>query len=163
MSLMLAMGLALSPAQALATGISGSSNTVSANAGPDQTITLPTNRVTLVGSSAGFTGFAPPGYTWTKLSGSGNIDSPSSSTTDISSLTQGTSVFRLTAFDGVDTAIDDVTITVNPAGLGGGGTGGGATVDAGPDQILAYPNDTTVLSGSSTGIYMDTSFWFSNF
>ncbi len=136
-------------AHAQSTGTGGGAT---ANAGPDQTITLPTNSVNLSGSSTGINGFTIY-YSWTLLSGSGNISSPSSATTTVTGLTQGTSTFRFVATNNTgDTAYDDVNIVVNPAGLGGGGTGSGATVDAGPDQTLYYPNDSTTLSGSSIGI-----------
>jgi hypothetical protein len=144
-ALIIGVTLSSSVAQAQSTGTGGG---VNANAGSDQTITLPTNSVTLSGSSTGFSGFVPPSYSWARIQGSGNINSPSQAMTNITGLTQGTSVFRLTAYDGFQTAIDDVSIIVNPAGLGGGG----ATVDAGSDQTLYYPNDTTTLSGSSNGI-----------
>lgn len=134
-------------AQTLSTG-GGSSAT--ANAGPDQTITLPTNSVTLSGSSTGINGFVIY-YSWTRLSGSGTISSPSSASTTVTGLTQGTSTFRFMATNNTgDTAYDDVNITVNAGGPGTGGTG--ASVNAGPDQTLYYPNDSTVLSGSSSGI-----------
>lgn len=126
------------------------SDVASANAGPDQTITPPTSTTTLYGSSTGVSGIVLY-YSWTKLSGSGTIISPTQATTNITDLTSGTSVFRLTVTNNTGTSVsDDVNIFVN--GLGGGGTGSGATVDAGPDQTLYYPTDYTNLSGSSTGI-----------
>jgi hypothetical protein len=121
----------------------------SADAGPDQTITLPTNSVTVSGTSSGINGFVIY-YSWTSLSGTGNIVSPSSATTDITGLTAGTHTFRFTATNNTgDTAWDDVNIIVNPAGGPGGSV---ATVNAGPDQVIYYPTDQTNLVGSSSGI-----------
>ena len=123
----------------------------SANAGPDQTITLPTSQVTLSGSSTGVSGIVLY-YTWTKLSGSGNIVSPTSATTDVTGLTVGTSVFRLTVTNNTGTTVtDDVNIFVNGMSGGGGGTGG-ATAYAGPDQTLRPLSTQTTLSGTANGI-----------
>lgn len=123
------------------------SGTPTANAGPDQTITLPTSSVTVSGSSTGINGFVIY-YSWVSLTGAGNITSASSATTDITGLTAGTHTFRFTATNNTgDTASDDINIIVNPAIISGG-----ASVNAGPDQTLYYPNDFTNLSGSSTGI-----------
>lgn len=122
-----------------------------ADAGPDQTITLPNSMVNLSGSSTGFNGFVPPTYSWSKLSGSGTINSPSSANTSVTGLTGGTSVFMLTVTDNVYTVTDTVNIYVNSIGGGGGGTGS-ATANAGPDQTIYYPSDSANVSGSSTGI-----------
>lgn len=87
-----------------------------ANAGADKSITLPTNTVTVTG-----TGTDPDGsivsYAWTKQSGgAATIASPSSASTAINGLTQGSYVFRLTVTDNKGaTAFDDVAVTVNAA------------------------------------------------
>ncbi|MBA2746447.1 MAG: carbohydrate-binding protein, partial [Flavisolibacter sp.] len=71
-----------------------------ANAGSAQTITLPTNSVTLTGS-----GTDPDGtiasYAWTKVSGpdGGTITSPAQASTTVTGLTQGSYTFRLTVTD----------------------------------------------------------------
>ncbi|MBC7947767.1 MAG: PKD domain-containing protein [Chitinophagaceae bacterium] len=84
-----------------------------ANAGADQTITLPTTAVRLTGS-----GSDPDGtiisYTWTKVSGIGGvITSPNSASTDVVGLAIGTYVFRLTITDNSGaTDTDEVTIIV---------------------------------------------------
>jgi hypothetical protein len=88
-----------------------------ANAGPDQSITLPTNTVTVSGL-----GTDPDGtiatYGWSKVSGpSGDaISTPSSQSTDITFTTSGTYIYRLTVTDnsgGVDT--NDMQVIVSPA------------------------------------------------
>lgn len=113
-----------------------------ANAGVDQSITLPTSTVTLSGS-----GTDPDGtiasYTWTKISGSGTITSAGTASTTITSLTTGTNVYRLTVTDNAGaTAFDDVVITVNPA------PNVPPSANAGTDQTITLPTSTTTLSGS---------------
>ncbi|MDX2045896.1 MAG: AbfB domain-containing protein [Chitinophagaceae bacterium] len=117
-----------------------------ANAGADQTITLPTNSTTLNGS-----GTDPDGtittYAWTKVSGpAGNtISSPSSASTAVGALTQGVYVFRLTVTDNIGaTASDDVQVTVNPA------PNQLPTANAGSDQTVILPSTSSVLTGSGT-------------
>lgn len=88
--------------------------TSSVNAGPDQTITLPTNSVTLNGSYT--SGLSLENVsTWSRVSGSGTITDPSNVVTTITGLTAGTSVFKLSLNDGTTTVSDTVSITVNPA------------------------------------------------
>jgi hypothetical protein len=87
-----------------------------ANAGPDQTITLPTNSVTLNGSSS----FDPDGtvvkFLWSKVSGpSGSlITSPAQAVTSVKNLVEGTYQFRLIVTDNLGgSASDVVQIAVN--------------------------------------------------
>jgi hypothetical protein len=104
--------------------VSGNTATVcsgapSANAGSDQSITLPVSTVTLNGSATPGAGHTIVGYNWSNISGpnSPTIVSPSSASTVINGLIQGTYVFRLNvAQDDEQFAIDDVIITVLPAG-----------------------------------------------
>jgi len=87
------------------------------NAGADQTITLPTNSVTLSGSASDPDGTIAS-YQWSKISGPGTftIESPNSKSTKISNLVAGTYVFRLTAKNNAGAMdYDDVTVKVNPA------------------------------------------------
>lgn len=90
-----------------------SSATPTANAGTDQTITLPTSSVTLDGSGSGGT---ISSYTWTQLSGpnTASLATPSAVTCVASSMIAGTYKFKLSLNAGVST--DSVLITVNPAG-----------------------------------------------
>lgn len=86
-----------------------------ANAGSDQSITLPTDSITLMGSATDADGTIIS-YAWTKISGpsSFTITSPDSALTTITGLVQGTYVFRLTAEDDDNaTGSDDVQVTVN--------------------------------------------------
>lgn len=86
-----------------------------ANAGADNTITLPTNSVTLVGS-----GTDPDGtiasYLWEQTIGAAAIiTTPNAATTTVTGLVEGTYEFRLTVTDNQGaTHQDTVQITVNP-------------------------------------------------
>jgi hypothetical protein len=82
-----------------------------ANAGPDQTISLPVNSVTIGGEDWPKDGTV----NWAKVSGpsSYHIISPFSSTTQITGLVAGVYKFRKTVtMIHTDSAIDDVTVTV---------------------------------------------------
>ena len=87
------------------------------DAGPDQTITLPSNVATLVGSASD-DGVPGTGLTflWTKVSGPGTVtfaNAAAASTTATFSL-QGSYVLQLAANDGLATSTDTLTVTVNP-------------------------------------------------
>lgn len=91
-----------------------------ANAGADQSITLPTNSVNLSGSGVAGTSHVITSYTWTQISGPNiaTINNPSAASTTVSNLIQGIYVFRLTVTqDDSQTGSDDVQITVNPIGV----------------------------------------------
>jgi hypothetical protein len=98
----------------------GSSSSPTANAGSDQTITLPTSSITLNGSSSSG---SITSYAWTEVSGpnTASISSPSSATTTVTGLIQGVYTFKLSINGGAST--DQVTVTVNAAGSGGGSSG----------------------------------------
>lgn len=121
----------------------GSTNTApTANAGIDQTIQLPINSVTLVGS-----GNDPDGtivtYAWTKVSGTGGtITSPSSASTTITGLSAGTYQYKLTVTDnGGLQGSDNVVIIVSPANIP-------PTANAGTDQAIQLPISSTTLTGT---------------
>jgi poly(3-hydroxybutyrate) depolymerase len=91
-----------------------------ANAGTDQAITLPTNTTTLNGSGTAVNGATINRYAWIKTSGpsGGTISDSTLQNPGISNLVQGTYTFTLTVFDNNGlSGSDDVTITVNAAGL----------------------------------------------
>ena len=117
-----------------------------ANAGIDQTITLPDNIINLSGN-----GNDPDGtitaYSWTKIYGpvAGNIATASSATTMVSGLTEGIYSFELTVTDNHSaTGKDTIEITVNPE------PNEAPTAEAGPNQTITLPVNTVTLSGSGT-------------
>jgi hypothetical protein len=116
-----------------------------ANAGLDQTITLPASSVTLNGSGSDPDGTIAT-YAWTKVSGAGgSITSPSFASTTVTGLTAGSYTFRLTVTDnGGATAIDDVVINVNAA------ANQLPTANAGADQTITLPTNSVSLAGSGT-------------
>ena len=118
-----------------------------ANAGSNQTITLPTNSTTLTGSGTGANGAVIVSYSWTQVSGgAATIVSPSSSSTGISGLAQGTYVFQLTVTDNHGlTGTSTVTVTVNAA------VNVAPTANAGANQTITLPTNSTTLTGSGTG------------
>jgi hypothetical protein len=141
-----------------------------ANAGADQTITLPVSSVILSGTGSDPDGNAVT-YKWTKVSGSsGTLINDTSASASVSSLKAGDYVFRLTVTDvkGTSTS-DDVEITVkapstqndngngNNNNSGGNDNSGGNNNNSGNNdgskgnnpeidfQITAYPNPSPSL------------------
>jgi len=117
-----------------------------ANAGSSQTITLPTNSITLNGTASTAPSGTITNYLWTKISGpsSGTISSPSASVTSVSILTEGTYQFQLTVTDNngkTGTAV--VSITVKPAPLP-------PVANAGSPQTITLPTNSITLNGSAS-------------
>jgi hypothetical protein len=117
-----------------------------ADAGTDQTIQLPVSQVTVNGSGSTDADGTITTYAWTKISGPSTftITSPSSVSTTITGLVEGTYVFRLTVTDndgGTDT--DDITIVVQPVNVA-------PTAVAGADQSITLPTDNVSVNGSSS-------------
>jgi predicted esterase len=117
-----------------------------ARAGTDITITLPTNSITLNGSTSSDGDGTISSYAWTKVSGGvATIASPSSSTTGVSGLVQGTYVFKLkvTDNDGA-TAEDQISVTVNPA------ANVAPVARAGSDVTITLPANSVTLNGGTS-------------
>ncbi|HMO33806.1 MAG TPA: right-handed parallel beta-helix repeat-containing protein, partial [Lacibacter sp.] len=119
-----------------------------ANAGPDRTITLPTNTVTLNGS-----GTDPDGsiasFQWVRLSGPNTptIVSPTAAQTVINNLIQGTYQFELRVTDNLGAiGRDTVQVTVNPA------PNQAPTANAGPDLSITLPTNSVTLNGSGSDV-----------
>jgi hypothetical protein len=116
-----------------------------ANAGSDQTITLP-SAATLNGSAID-DGLPSCGLTflWSQVSGPSlvNFNAPASSSTTVSFSAPGTYVLRLMASDFQTTNSDDVTITVNPLDP----ANQPPSVNAGSDQTITLPS-TATLNGT---------------
>jgi len=122
-------------------------NPPTANAGPDQTITLPTNSVILSGSGADTDG-SIVGYQWTKISGpaAGTITNPTTAATSVTGLAQGVYQFELRVTDNAGAfGRDTVQVTVNPAA-----SNIPPVANAGPDQIITLPTNSVILSGNGT-------------
>ncbi len=118
-----------------------------ANAGPNQSITLPANSVTLNGTAS----YDPDGtiaaYSWQKLSGAGAITITNSNmvTPSVVGLQQGTYVFQLTVTDNQGaTGTAQVTVIVNA------GVAQAPIASAGTDTTIAFPASTAVLDGSGS-------------
>ncbi|MEO8428044.1 MAG: LamG-like jellyroll fold domain-containing protein, partial [Verrucomicrobiota bacterium] len=113
------------------------------NAGPDQTITLPSS-ASLSGSATDDGLPNPPNtltFHWSQVSGPGTSTfvNANAASTAVSFSQAGTYVLRLSASDSLLSTTDDITVTVNQPPV----------VNAGPDQTLTLPNSAT-LSGSAT-------------
>jgi len=98
-----------------------------ANAGSDQTVTLPAS-ASLAGTASDDGLPGPPAAlttTWSMVSGPGTVTfgNASALSTTAGFSTAGTYVLRLRATDSVLATTDDVTVTVNPAVAGTGLTG----------------------------------------
>jgi hypothetical protein len=118
-----------------------------ANAGSDQTITLPSNTVSLSGSGADADGTIVS-YHWSKLSGpSGDaISNSNSASTSVTGLLQGTYQYVLQVTDnGSASGSDTVRIQVNAAVQNAT-----PTVYAGSDQSITLPTNTGSLNGSGS-------------
>ncbi|HEX6257182.1 MAG TPA: hypothetical protein VFZ70_15345, partial [Euzebyales bacterium] len=92
------------------------------SAGPDQSITLPTDSVNLDGTVSDDGMPDPPGAlttSWSEVSGPGTVTFGNASAVDTTATfpATGSYVLRLTASDGQKTASDELTVTV--AGAGG--------------------------------------------
>ncbi|MEP6746548.1 MAG: PKD domain-containing protein [Bacteroidota bacterium] len=117
------------------------------NAGPDVTITLPANSVTLNGDQS----YNPAGgaltYSWTFISGpaSFTITGASTATPVISNLAVGAYNIQLKVTNAQGSSSEDqVTITVSPA------PAVPPVADAGADITITLPTNTAVLDGSAS-------------
>lgn len=88
--------------------------TLTANAGADKTITLPTSSLNITGSGTAASGNVIWYYKWTKVSGPGcNLNYVSKPTLYVYNMNAGTYVFKLVVTDNEGaTASDQVTVTV---------------------------------------------------
>ena len=118
-----------------------------ANAGANQTITLPVNTVSLNGSGSSITSGSIVSYSWEKVSGPGaTISNANTAVTNVTGLQAGTYVFQLTVIgsNGIS-ASSKVTVTVNPAVVVVSYQP--PVANAGNDTTIAIPANSVVLSG----------------
>jgi gliding motility-associated-like protein len=116
--------------------ITRDANPTTANAGVDQTI---------CSAASSFTGNAPATGTgtWTLISGTGTIVSPSSAGSAVNGLSTGANVFQWTISNGTcPSSSDQVTITRDP---------NPSVANAGPDQTICSSSATFVGSLPSVG------------
>jgi len=124
-----------------------------ANAGSNQTITLPTNSINLSGSGSDADG-SISSFKWAKISGPSNynIVNPASPVTVVSGMVQGVYNFQLTVTDNLGaTGVATIQVTVN-AGINTAlSTSNKAPVaNAGNDTTIIYPDNSITLNGSGT-------------
>jgi lysophospholipase L1-like esterase len=115
-------------------------------AGPDQSITLPVNTVTVTGSGTDQDGTIAS-YQWTKVSGPSQytIVSPTQAQTVINNLVPGVYRFELKVTDNLGAiGTDTLTITVNSA------ANLPPVANAGADKTITLPTNTVTVTGSGT-------------
>jgi gliding motility-associated-like protein len=117
-----------------------------ANAGPDITITLPTNTVTVNGSGSDVNG-SVASYLWTKVSGpTATAAGTTTATLNLSALVAGSYVYSLKVTDNLGAiGTDNVTITVNSNVVNQV-----PTVNAGVDKTIQLPANTTNLTATAS-------------
>jgi hypothetical protein len=116
-------------------------------AGPDMTITLPTNSILLDGSQSSDPDGTITGWQWTKISGpaSFEINRVDTSITTTGLLVQGVYQFELKVTDNLGaSARDTLQVTVNKAGT----VKHPPVACAGPDQTITLPQNSVLLDGS---------------
>jgi len=118
-----------------------------ANAGANQTLTLPTNSTSLNGSASSDPDGTIASYSWSQVSGpGGTITNATGASTTVIGLTAGTYVFKLVVTDNSGaTATANVTVVVNPA------VNLPPTANAGADQTITLPTNSVNVDGSASG------------
>lgn len=121
-----------------------------ADAGPERTITLPMNRVTLNGRGSDPEGLKVR-FRWTKIQGPGQftIVSPASPQTQVTNLAEGIYQFALTVTDtfGAE-ALSRVIVSVLPAPYSP--VPNPPVADAGDDIAITLPTNSVTLTGIGT-------------
>lgn len=118
-----------------------------ANAGTAQTITLPTNAVTLDGKASADADGTISKYQWKKVSGpaGGTIATATAVKTNITGLLEGSYIFSLTVTDNKNaTNTASVTVKVNPA------PNKAPVANAGSAVTITLPTTTVTLDGKAS-------------
>jgi len=121
-----------------------------ANAGPDQSITLPTNNVTLNGTGSSDADGTIASYTWNYISGPSTftIVNANAASTSLTGLVQGTYVFSLMVTDNNGaTSLDNISIVVYPAPPPPNVP---PVANAGADQSITLPTNSVTLNGTAS-------------
>ena len=124
----------------------GISSTVIANAGTNQTITLPLDSVSLTGLASAAINSTISTYQWAQISGPSiaKLGTPNSGRTIATTLKAGVYIFGLLVINNnKDSSAASVTITVIPQNFP-------PIVSAGSNQTLTLPTSTSSLTGSAT-------------
>lgn len=119
-----------------------------ANAGPDRTMTLPTNSTTLSGSGTDVDG-SISAYLWTKLTGptTYTLSSTTVAVPNLTNLIEGVYTFQLQVTDnGGLTDLDTVRVTIYASVP----SNQAPVASAGPDRNITLPTSNTTLNGSGT-------------
>jgi hypothetical protein len=119
-----------------------------ANAGANQSITLPINTLTLSGSGTD-TDVSITSYSWAKQSGGAvTLNGATTATLNLSGLVAGTYIFRLTVTDDRGaTGFDDVTVIVSAATLLPNQF---PVSNAGVDKNITLPANSVLITGSGS-------------
>jgi len=125
----------------------GSSDQVQADAGANQTITLPANSTTLTGTTQ--TTGTIASFKWTQVSGpsTASMGTSTKAQTTVGGLIQGVYKFQLQVTTLLGTiALATVQVTVNPAPV----VAGPPVANAGADQTITLPVKSIKLTGSGS-------------
>jgi|GEM_PF-2814535 len=117
-----------------------------ADAGPDQTITLPSDS-TMLNASGSTDDGTITAFSWVMISGQSTsvIENPDQETTQVGDLSQGVYEFELTVMDDENSSDKDtVVITVNPA------PNQSPVADAGEDVTITLPVNSVDLDGTAS-------------
>ena len=117
-----------------------------ADAGEDQSITLPSNSITIKGSGTDLDGTIAS-YTWIKVSGPAvTMANSDKASLDLSNLLEGTYKFRLTVTDDDGAAAsDEMQLTVHPEVVNQS-----PVVNAGSDKSITLPNSSVTINATAS-------------
>jgi parallel beta-helix repeat protein len=132
-------------------GASTDNQAPTADAGSDQSVTLPTNEITLTGTGKDADGTISS-YNWSQVSGpsSANFTSPGSASTNVNQLVEGTYVLELKVTDNQGAAATSTVQIKVVNSAGATTTNVPPTVSAGGNGTINLPNNSVFLTGTAT-------------